>query len=34
MQRSNSSAKYEQLLSLSIYVTVTLNKNPQKYHYK
>lgn len=32
MQLGNGSSKAEQLLCSSIYVTVGLNKNPQKYH--
>lgn len=32
MQVGNGCAKSEQLLSSSIYVTVTLNKNLPKYH--
>lgn len=34
MEVDNGSAKSEQLVSSSIYATVTLNKNPQKYHLK
>lgn len=32
MQLINAAAKSEQLFSSSIYVTVTLYKNPWKYH--